>query len=129
MDENVSVIPIRAPECAKKADMDLDLLVACANSHGETLLAGSYGYSSWMGIDITPTFVLNEHKKVLGIPGNFTDIVCEQLATTSKPATLAEVSTAGGSYHPSKGQSLDLMVTGGRPQDRQPQTPNHFAGP
>ena len=31
MDENVSTIPIRAPECAQKHDMDLDLLVACAN--------------------------------------------------------------------------------------------------
>eukprot|EP00960_Hanusia_phi_P072580 767821-Hanusia_phi.AAC.10 len=62
MDENVSVIPIRAPECAKKVrgrrenevvtarqhNMDLDLLVSCANMEGETLVATSYGYASWM---------------------------------------------------------------------------------
>lgn len=46
-----------------------------------------------MGIDITPTFVLNDKKKVLGLPDNFTAIVCEQLATTS--VTLAEISASG----------------------------------
>ena len=34
MDQNVSVIPIRAPECAEENGMDLDLLVACANMEG-----------------------------------------------------------------------------------------------
>jgi hypothetical protein len=116
MDENVSVIPIRAPECAKRHGMDLDLLVACANMQGEQLVAGSYGFASWMGIDITPTFVLNHKKKVLGLPKNFTDIVCEQLATTS--TSLAEasvaVSAAGGGWHGLSrgGQAEDLMVTG-----------------
>lgn len=43
MDRNVSTIPIRAPECAKETDMDLDLLVACANTEGEQLVATSYG--------------------------------------------------------------------------------------
>merc|ERR1712216_803642 len=62
---------------------DLDQLVACANMEGETMVATSYGYASWMGIDITPTFVINGKKKVLGLPKNFSDIVCEQLATTS----------------------------------------------
>uniref|UniRef100_A0A7S0U110 Sulfhydryl oxidase n=1 Tax=Hemiselmis andersenii TaxID=464988 RepID=A0A7S0U110_HEMAN len=113
MDQNVSTIPIRAPECAEKNGMDLDLLVACANTEGEQLVATSYGFASWMGIDITPTFVLNDKKKVLGLPDNFTDIVCEQLATTS--VALAEVgaeSGAGGG-RVGKGSSLeDLMVTG-----------------
>jgi len=30
-----------------------------------------------MGIDITPTFVINSHKKMVGLPDNFTDILCE----------------------------------------------------
>jgi len=114
MDRNVSTIPIRAPECAKETGMDLDLLVACANTEGEQLVATSYGYASWMGIDITPTFVLNDKKKVLGLPDNFTDIVCEQLATTS--VTLAEVSTSslgGNSGHVGQGSYWeDLLVTG-----------------
>ena len=129
MDQNVSVIPIRAPECAKENDMDLDLLVACANMEGETMVATSYGYASWMGIDITPTFVINHKKKVLGLPHNFSDIVCEQLATTSttlKEAAavrLAEASTISGGRAamslasavggPSgAGAGKDLLVTG-----------------
>jgi hypothetical protein len=31
MDRNVTTVPLRAPECAEEADMDLDLLVTCAN--------------------------------------------------------------------------------------------------
>ncbi|KAJ1485926.1 hypothetical protein T484DRAFT_2020557, partial [Baffinella frigidus] len=117
MDENVSTIPIRAPECAKKHEMDLDLLVACANMQGEQLVAGSYGFASWMGIDITPTFVLNHKKKVLGLPKNFTDIVCQQLASTS--TSLAEVSASSGGSGSAGwgslsqgGQAEDLLVTG-----------------
>jgi hypothetical protein len=115
MDQNVSVIPIRAPECAKENDMDLDLLVACANMEGETMVATSYGYASWMGIDITPTFVINSKKKVLGLPKNFSDIVCEQLATTSTTlkesaaVRLAEASTISGGR---AGMSLAAAVGG-----------------
>ena len=129
MDQNVSVIPIRAPECAKENDMDLDLLVACANMEGETMVATSYGYASWMGIDITPTFVVNGKKKVLGLPHNFTDIVCEQLATTSTTlkgaaaVRLAQASSISGGRAamslaaqvggPSgAGAGTDLLVTG-----------------
>jgi len=82
MDRNVTTIPLRAPDCADEADMDLDVLVACANLDGERIVAQSYGYSSWMGIDITPTFVINSHKKMVGLPDNFTDILCEQLDET-----------------------------------------------
>ncbi len=28
---------------------------------------GSFGYSSWMGISITPSFVINENKKISGV--------------------------------------------------------------
>jgi len=129
MDQNVSVIPIRAPECAKENGMDLDLLVACANMEGETMVATSYGYASWMGIDITPTFVINGKKKVLGLPHNFTDIVCDQLATTSTTlkgaaaVRLAQASTISGGRAavslassvggPSgAGAGRDLLVTG-----------------
>jgi hypothetical protein len=41
---------------------------------GEQLVATSYGFASWMGIDITPTFVINDKKKVMGLPANFSDI-------------------------------------------------------
>jgi len=129
MDQNVSVIPIRAPECAKENDMDLDLLVACANMQGETMVATSYGYASWMGIDITPTFVINGKKKVLGLPKNFSDIVCEQLATTSTTlkgaaaVRLAEASAISGGRAAESlvssvggpsgaGAGKDLVVTG-----------------
>merc|ERR1719409_1091805 len=129
MDQNVSVIPIRAPECAEENGMDLDQLVACANMEGETMVATSYGYASWMGIDITPTFVINGKKKVLGLPKNFSDIVCEQLATTSTTlkgaaaVRLAEASTiSGGPASLSlaaqmggpagAGAGKDLLVTG-----------------
>jgi hypothetical protein len=82
MDRNVTTIPLRAPDCAIEADMDLDLLVACANLDGERLVAQSYGYSSWMGIDITPTFVINSKRKMVGLPDNFSDILCEELDNT-----------------------------------------------
>ena len=65
--------------------MDIDLLVSCANGNGEELVAASYGYSSWMGITTTPSFVLNRRKKVTGVPSNFSSMLCEQL---SSPAEL-----------------------------------------
>ena len=82
-----------------------------------------------MGIDITPTFVINGKKKVLGLPKNFSDIVCEQLATTSTTlkgaaaVRLAEASTiSGGPASLSlaaqmggpagAGAGKDLLVTG-----------------
>mmetsp|Transcript_17533 Transcript_17533/g.42541 ORF Transcript_17533/g.42541 Transcript_17533/m.42541 type:complete len:627 (+) Transcript_17533:155-2035(+) len=111
MDKNVSTIPIRAPECAAKAEMDLDLLVACANMNGEQLVAGSYGYSSWMGIEITPTFVINSHKKIVGLPKNFTDEVCSQIALTS--TSLAEVSAHSGVFHPDVQVSEAPLVMSG----------------
>lgn len=95
MDLNVSIVPLRAPECAESAGMDLDLLVACANMEGERLVAGSYGFSSWMGIEITPTFVLNHKKKVMGLPDNFTDIVCEHIAEDPDAATSLAQATGG----------------------------------
>jgi len=81
MDRNVSQIPLLASQCASEAAMDIDLLVSCANGNGEQLVAASYGYSSWMGITTTPSFVLNRRKKVAGMPSNFSSMLCEELSS------------------------------------------------
>jgi len=83
MDRNVTTVPLRAPDCAREAEMDLDLLVACANQDGERLVAGSYGYSSWMGIKSTPSFVINGKKKITGLPANFSHELCSHIKLTS----------------------------------------------
>ena len=77
--------------------MDLDLLVACANM-GETMVATSYGYASWMGIDITPTFVINGKKKVLDFPKNFMTS-SRALATTSTTSRAQRPSAGRGERH------------------------------
>eukprot|EP00291_Cryptomonas_curvata_P018385 CAMPEP_0172174820 /NCGR_PEP_ID=MMETSP1050-20130122/13881_1 /TAXON_ID=233186 /ORGANISM="Cryptomonas curvata, Strain CCAP979/52" /LENGTH=589 /DNA_ID=CAMNT_0012846847 /DNA_START=196 /DNA_END=1961 /DNA_ORIENTATION=+ len=82
MDANVTLIPATAPECAAAHGLDLGVLTACANAHGNRLVAQSYGFASWMGIDTVPTFVLAQQKQILGLPKNFTDVVCEQIVTT-----------------------------------------------
>lgn len=133
MDENVTTIPIRAPECAYKHDMDLDLLISCANDEGASMVATSYGYSSWLGIDITPTLILNHKRKELGLPHNFSDIMCEEAAKSPLASTLAQtsatadataVSTAKSTasdvkstkaptgLHATKSEGMDLTITG-----------------
>mmetsp|Transcript_46559 Transcript_46559/g.95253 ORF Transcript_46559/g.95253 Transcript_46559/m.95253 type:complete len:623 (-) Transcript_46559:152-2020(-) len=109
MDKNVSTIPLRAPECAAKTGVDLDLLVACANMNGEQLVAGSYGFSSWMGIEITPTFVLNSHKKIVGLPKNFSDEVCSQIELTS--TSLAEVSAGAANVQDYQVSEKPLLMS------------------
>ncbi len=53
----MSIIPLRAPECAASAGMDLDLLVACANMEGERLVAGAYNMLSPLTRSSLPTWV------------------------------------------------------------------------
>uniref|UniRef100_A0A7S4PP56 Sulfhydryl oxidase n=1 Tax=Guillardia theta TaxID=55529 RepID=A0A7S4PP56_GUITH len=83
MDKDVKKIPMMAPECAEEAEMDLNVLVGCANMEGERLVASSYAFSSYMGIGMTPTFVINGGKPIVGLPSNFSEELCFQLATTS----------------------------------------------
>ena len=84
--------------------MDLDLLVSCANSEGDKLIAGSFGFSSWMGISITPSFVLNEHHKISGFPSNFSAELCLHLQhAAAQQASGEPAQLAGGALGQDRG--------------------------
>ena len=108
-----------------QADMDLDLLVSCANSEGDKLVAGSFGFSSWMGISITPSFVLNEHHKISGFPSNFSAELCLHLQhaaaqqASGEPAQLAgeAVGQDRGGMHEAP-QLAQLSVSRGAGEQR-----------
>ena len=100
--------------------MDLDLLVSCANSEGDKLVAGSFGFSSWMGISITPSFVLNEHHKISGFPSNFSAELCLHLQhAAAQQASGEPAQLAGGALGRDRGgmheapQLAQLSVVGG----------------
>ena len=64
----VSAIPSAAASCCRATGLDIGLLTACAHKQGAQMVARSYGYASWMGIDTVPTFVLGNRKQILGLP-------------------------------------------------------------
>jgi len=108
MDKDVKKIPMMAPECAEEADMDLNVLVGCANMEGERLVASSYAFSSYMGIGMTPTFVINGGKPIVGLPSNFSEELCYQLATTSVTLQQAREKDVESLYPPQ--DSTDAIV-------------------
>ena len=71
-------------------------------------MAGSYGYSSWMGIKSTPSFVINGKKKITGLPTNFSRELCSHIKLTS--TVLSGGAAEGASA--SASQSLAQMSSG-----------------